>query len=124
QVTLITEKLPSPLTDTALRGAWDLLRRVHLGNRWMREQVEAGLTAPDITTEWETPLHVCDGVRALDRYLKRLGSGDSTKPAEQIYSFLSEFSHPNMGALFQHYQYEVTHGGRPRIHFGRKTAHE
>jgi hypothetical protein len=77
---------------------------------------EAGVPAAG-GLQWEEPLHVMDAIRALDAFMNELAPQPSEAWGQGLYSSLSEFSHPNMGAFSQYYRFEATGPTDIRVHF-------
>jgi hypothetical protein len=90
------ERVAKCLRSNDRKGVWIVLREVTMGNRYM---VEHGVRGPG-DAPFRRPTEIFKAVRALNRPSR------SNEP-EKTYAFLCEFTHPNMGALAQHYELEL-----------------
>jgi hypothetical protein len=82
-----------------LTAAWRLLERVVTGSRYSRAYLPPTPGTPQVP---ESP-HIATMMRALNELLK-------PDEAERTYSDLSEFSHPNRGALALYYDLDLVDG--------------
>jgi hypothetical protein len=99
---LVLRKVRAALKTDDFAAAWDVLDAANMGNREMRERgVRTGAG-----TDWRLPFNVMDGVRAAGALLP--GDSRATREAEAIemYDYLCEFCHPNMGAFTQYCVFE------------------
>jgi hypothetical protein len=97
-VTFVSEKLSGCVEANDTVAAGDVMLRATMGNRYMSDRREKN---PD-GLDWVAPVNVLHGIDALDKKFP----GDGSRSYRRRYDRLSEVSHPNMGALFQHYRLE------------------
>jgi hypothetical protein len=81
-----------------LDSAWRLLMEVNMGSRYMREKIAERTEEYDQAPFLE-PREVAKVIRCFNEW-------GNIKQAVATYSFLSEFSHPNMGAFSHYYKME------------------
>jgi hypothetical protein len=98
--TLVLQKVRDALKTNDYAVAWEVLDAANMGNRHMRERNVK--TADDV--EWPAPFRVRKGVRALNATFPE--DARAADEAEVMYSHLSEFCHPNMGAFSQYCEFE------------------
>jgi len=93
----VIHKVRAALKANDLTTSWSVLDAANMGNREMQRR--GVKTSAD--TEWREPLHVMDDVRAAGALLP--GDSRATREAEavEMYDYLCEFCHPNMGAFMQ-----------------------
>jgi hypothetical protein len=103
---LVIHKVRAALKANDLTTAWSVLDAANMGNREMHRR--GVKTSAD--TEWREPLHVMDDVRAAGALLP--GDARATREAEavEMYDYLCEFCHPNMGAFMQYCVFEERGG--------------
>jgi hypothetical protein len=85
-------------------GSWELLTKVALGNRWIREHGSKYAGDPPVDPiELPGPVHITKAVLEYEKYQ----SGNSREAeARDSYGLLCEVSHPNAACLLRYHQYE------------------
>jgi hypothetical protein len=83
------------LKEDDMETAWKFLSDINMGNLYMREKAKQN----DPDDDFPIPRHIGKIIRCFDEFIK----GEATA----TYSFLSEFSHPNMAALSHYYKMEL-----------------
>jgi hypothetical protein len=73
-------------------AAWDFLKKVNLGSRYMVEKYGENF---DGKIELEESPHISKAIATFNEYF----NGSKSRQATETYSFLSEFSHPNSFAF-------------------------
>lgn len=82
-----------------LSSAWKFLNEINMGSRYMREEIVSraqGSEEPDFPAP-----------REIAKVMKAFNEWGNIGQALTNYSFLSEFSHPNMAAFSHYYRMEM-----------------
>jgi hypothetical protein len=80
--------------------AWKALSSATMGSRFMRKDDEESV-------EFPKPVHAMDDIRALAEFFSSTTEGKAhTERCEEMYAYLCEFCHPNIGAFMQHCRFE------------------
>lgn len=97
------------LQAEALDSAWKFLEQVNMGSRYMREEIERRVPGQE-DIDFPAPREVARVMRAFDEW-------GNYRRALVDYSFLSEFSHPNMAAFSHYYRMEKDKENRITVNF-------
>lgn len=94
--------------------AWQFLFEINLGSRDMRQKQKAQGAEPDYP---EGP-HIAKVIACFNEFFP---DGQKVKQATEIYSSLSEFSHPNSFAFINHFEWEIDVRDMPKVSFGKPS---
>jgi len=86
------------LEEKKLNSAWKLLTEVNMGSLYMREKFPEG-SEEENEQQFPTPREIGKIIRCFNEWGKKGEAGS-------IYSFLSEYSHPNMAAFSNYYEFK------------------
>jgi len=84
------------LKEGDLKAAWEFLHEINMGNLYMREKYAEREDEGD-SPNFPAPREVGKVIRCFNEW-------GNIRRAGETYSFLSESSHPNMGAFSHHYE--------------------
>ena len=84
------------LKEGKLKSAWEFLSEINMGNLYMREKYAEREDEGD-NPKFPAPREVGKVIRCFNEW-------GNIRHAGETYSFLSEYSHPNMGAFSHHYE--------------------
>ncbi len=84
------------LEGGSLKGTWRFLTAINMGSLYMREKTEKARRKDD-EVPFPTPREIGKVIRCFNEW-------GNIRKAMETYSFLSEFSHPNMGAFSHYYE--------------------
>ncbi len=91
--------------ENDLRAARDFLSEINTGSRYMREEY-----GEEIGQAFPAPRDIAKAVRSFNEFIE---PGWATTS----YSFLSEFSHPNMAAFMHYYEWEESASDNTNVKF-------
>ncbi len=90
-------------------SAWDFMHEVNMGSLYMQEE-QAEIGKEGDAWQLPKPREIAKVIRCFDEY-------GNIRKAVKTYSFLSEFSHPNMAAFSHYYQIGRNEQGMVQVRF-------
>lgn len=87
----VNKHLQQHIRDAKWSAAWDFLTPITMGSRYMNEQI------PEESALFPAPAHIRKVINCFSEVTSRSAQDD--------YSYLSEFSHPNVLAFMQYYNF-------------------
>lgn len=91
-----------------LSSAWKFLSKINMGNRYMRSKKD------DKEVDFPEPGDIGKAVHSFNEWGKLdIGS---------MYSYLSEYSHPNMAAYSHYYEFKLDQEKKPRLLLLKSSA--
>lgn len=95
----VLRRLQKSIDGADFPGAWELLHKATFGRRSFLDRAAA---TARLGSPWPAPINAMDDVRALGDWLPGETREERERAAEDIYGYLSEFCHPNIGTFAQY----------------------
>jgi hypothetical protein len=87
----VKKHLKQHIQEAKFSAAWEFLTPIATGSRYMNEQI------PEESELFPAPAHISKAIKCFSEVMPQSAQDD--------YSYLSEFCHPNVLAFFQYYEW-------------------